>query len=44
MLIESHNILLFLQWPLVETQHTVNPSTTIQPTFNVEATPTKDPG
>ena len=30
------------QWPLVETQHTVNPITTLQPTFNVEATPTKD--
>ena len=32
------------QWPLVETQHTVNPSNTLQPTFNVEATPTKDSG
>ena len=32
------------QWPLVETQHAVNPSTTLQPTFNVEATPTKDSG
>ena len=32
------------QWPLVETQYTVNPSTTLQPTFNVEATPTKDSG
>ena len=32
------------QWPLVETKHIVNPSTTLQPTFNVEATPTKDLG
>ena len=32
------------QWPLVETQYTVNPSTTLQPTFNVEATATKDSG
>ena len=33
-----------LQWPLVETQYTVNASTTLQPTFNVAATPTKDSG
>ena len=32
------------QWPLVETQHTYNPNTTLQPTFNVDATPTKDSG
>ena len=32
------------QWLLVETQYTINPSTTLQPTFNVEATPTKDSG
>ena len=32
------------QWPLVETQHTVNPSTTLQPILNVEANPTKDSG
>ena len=32
------------QWPLVEKQYTVNRSTTLQPTFNVEATPTKDSG
>ena len=32
------------QWPLVETQHTSNPNTTLQPTFNVESTPTKDSG
>ena len=32
------------QWPLVETQHTVNPSTILQPSFNVETTPTKDSG
>ena len=30
------------QWLLLETQDTANPSTTLQPTFNVEATPTKD--
>ena len=29
------------QWPLVEMQHTTNPNTTLQPTFNVEATPAK---
>ena len=29
-------------WPLVKTQHTANSNTTLQPTFNVEATPTKD--
>ena len=32
------------QWPLVETQYNVNPSTTLRPTYNVEATPTKDSG
>ena len=32
------------QWLLVETQHTSNPNTTLQPTFNVDATPTKDSG
>ena len=29
------------QWPLVDTQHTSNPNTTLQPTFNVESTPNK---
>ena len=28
------------QWPLVETEHTANSNTTLQPTFKVEATPT----
>ena len=32
------------QWPLVETQPTINPNTTLQPPYNVEATPTKDSG
>ena len=33
-----------MPWPLVETQHTANPSITLQPTLNVEATPTIDSG
>ena len=32
------------QWPLVETQPTINPNTTLQPPYNIEATPTKDSG
>ena len=32
------------QWPLVVTQHTANPNTALQPTYNVEATPANDPG
>ena len=32
------------QWPLVETQPTINSNTPLQPTYNVEATPTKDSG
>ena len=32
------------KWPLVETQHTSNPNTKLQPTYNVEAAPTKDSG
>ena len=39
----AHNIALS-QWPLVGTQYTVNPITTLEPTLNVEATPTKDSG
>ena len=32
------------QWLLVELQHTANPNTTLQPTFNVEANPIKNSG
>ena len=32
------------QWPLAETQPTINPNTTLPPTSNVEATPAKDSG
>ena len=33
-----------MQWPLVETQPTISPNITLQPTYNVEATPTKVSG
>ena len=32
---------VIIQRPLVEAQHTSNANTTLQPTYNVEATPTK---
>ena len=36
----QHNVIS--QWPLVGTQQTANPNTTLLPTSKIEATPTKD--